>query len=256
LEAFFFPTTDNLQLFGVARGPKTARRFWVLCPPFAEEEKSARRVLTLIAQQLEKRGEGSLVFSFRGTGDSEGNFADAHLRGWKDDLRAAVNRAQQLFPEAEGSLIGVRIGASLALQEAAGLGMKQLVLIEPLLAGRSFLMQQSAKKQIRAQLTGEDSSSSKVQTVNADDLDGWALGAEMKAQLSTLDLRRDAAQFVGKTTVIQVGPRTEISPPLQNFADGLGAKTHAVVVPPFWNLIDFSDPAPLLQTLASEVFDD
>lgn len=253
MQAFFFPSTEEVELLGVFRGPSTSRRVWVLCPPFAEEEKSARRVLTLLAQLLEKRGEASLLFSFRGTADSQGEFANAHLTAWKDDLHAATAKARELAPSAEVALLGVRLGASLALQEAQDLKAQRLVLVEPLLSGRSFLMQQNAKKQIRAQMTGEEGAAPAVPKANADDLDGWALGTEMRSQLSALDLKKETPFFRGPITVFQVGPRPEVSPALQNFSDALKAKVSAVVMPAFWNLIDYSDPAPLLQSFEQEV---
>ena len=251
LEAFFFPTSNDLQLFGVWRGPRDAKHAWILCPPFGEEEKSARRVLTQIAQTLEKRGQSSLVFSFRGTGDSQGDFATTDLTQWRADLRAAQQQAMVLAPQASLNLLGVRLGASLALQEAPNLGVQQLILIEPLLSGRSFLMQQTAKKQIRAQLTGDGAATPSL--LPADDLDGWPLGSALKSELQALDLKREAAPNA-KISVLQVGPREEIAPPLQNFADNLGATTRAVVMPPFWNLLDYTDPKPLLGALESEVF--
>ncbi|MBW3636745.1 MAG: hypothetical protein KY445_09830, partial [Armatimonadetes bacterium] len=88
-----------------------------------------------------------------------------------------------------------------------------------------------------------------------DDLDGWKLGAGMKTELSALDLKRGTPSFSGKTHLFQVGPRAEVAPPLQHFANGLNTQARAVVMPPFWNLIDYSDPAPLLDCLQSEVFD-
>ena len=255
MDAFFFPTSDDLRLFGVWRGPDNAQRAWILCPPFAEEEKSARRVLTLIAQNLEKRGEASLLFSFRGMGDSEGELQNASLTAWREDLHAAKTELQKRAPNAKIGVLGVRLGASLALLEAANLGATNLVLIEPLLSGRSFLMQQNAKKQIRAQLTGE-TSNQKPENADFEDLDGWALGARMKTELAALNLSKETPIFGGKTAIFQVGPRAEIAPPLQNFAAQLNAQTGAVVMPAFWNLIDYADPAPLLEKLENGVLDD
>lgn len=253
MDAFFFPTTDNLQLFGVARGPKNAVRAWVLCPPFAEEEKTSRRIFTLIAQMLEARGEASLIFSFRGTGDSEGNFVNADLTAWRHDLQAATHQLATRAPGAKIAFLGVRLGASLALQEARSLGASQLILIEPLLSGRSFLMQQNAKKQIRAQLTDDKASALQTSTP-ADDLDGWQLGSPMKSELSALDLRRETLGFTAKISVLQVGPREEITPPLRDFVQSLRAnspdvESHAVVMPSFWNLIDAPSPHALLTRL-------
>ncbi|PQV64980.1 Serine aminopeptidase, S33 [Abditibacterium utsteinense] len=254
MDAFFFPTTDSLQLFGVARGPKNAKLAWVLCPPFAEEEKSSRRFFTHIAKRLEARNEASLLFSFRGTGDSSGDFGAADLTVWRRDLHATKNELQRRAPGAQIAFLGVRLGASLALQEAEKLGARRLILIEPLLSGRSFLMQQSARKQIRAQLTGEVEVAKIANSIadSTDDLDGWPLGAAMKSELNALDLRREPPLFSGQISVLQVGPREEVALPLQEFARGLGARTRAVVMPPFWNLIDAPDPAPLLQTLEEE----
>ncbi|HEX8466042.1 MAG TPA: hypothetical protein VF627_15620 [Abditibacterium sp.] len=251
LEAFFFPTTDDLRLFGVWRGPSTAQRAWILCPPWAEEEKSARRALTQIACALEACGQSSLLFSFRGTGDSEGDFAAASLTQWRADLQAAREQLAARAPDAALGLLGVRLGASLALLEAKNLAAQRLILIEPLLSGRSFLMQQSAKKQIRAQLTSDAPHSA----LRADDLDGWPLGATMKAELQALDLKREI-EPEAQIAVWQVGPRPEVTPALQNFASTLGADARAIVMPPFWNLLDSTDPQPLLDALESEVSDD
>lgn len=256
MDAQFFPTSDDLRLFGVARGPQNAAHVWVMCPPFAEEEKSSRRLFTLLAQDFAARGQASLVFSFRGTGDSEGDFAAASLTAWKRDLAAAKTEAQSRFPRTELGLIGVRLGASLAWQQAEELGATRLILIEPLLSGRSFLMQQSAKKQIRAQLTGENgaSTSETVKSESAvEDLDGWELGQTLKTELSALDLKRQIPRFSGSTTLFQIGPRPEIAPSLQTLLDSSGARAQALVMPPFWNLIDAPNFAPLVAAVAREV---
>jgi len=240
LEAFFFPTESGEQLFGVWRGAVSSKRVWVFCPPFAEEEKSARRTLTDIALLLSNRGESSLIFSYQGTGDSSGDFAASSLEAWRQDIRAAVAVAKQRVPNASIGLLGVRLGASLAYLE--GENADALCLIEPLLSGRSFLMQQTARKKMRAELTGE------VDALPADDLDGWALGETLKADLKTLDLK-NPHKFEGKAIVVQIGPKSEVAPNVQAFSDGLGAKAEAVVMPAFWNLLDYQKPTALLEKL-------
>lgn len=255
LDAFFFPTSDDLRLFGVARGPQDAAQVWIICPPFAEEEKTSRRLFTLIAADLAARGAASLVFSLRGTGDSEGNFAAASLSAWKRDLQAAKAEGSRRFPRAQVAFLGVRLGASLAWQQARELSANRLILIEPLVSGRSFLMQQSAKKQIREQLTGgvDGQTKPKPQTSNSEDFDGWEVGPALKNELGALDLRRETPQFAGATTLLQVGPRAEVAPPLQALAVSAGGTARAVVMPPFWNLIDAPDFSPLLQALHREI---
>lgn len=255
MDAFFFDSGADLRLFGVWRGPRNAPRAWAFCAPFAEEEKGARRVFTLIAQRLEARGEASLLFSWRGMGDSEGDFGQASLNHWRQDLGAACREVARRAPNAALALFGARLGASLAWQDAPAVGARKLVLIEPLLSGRAFLAQQNARKRLRAQLTGEPSDAASQQDEAPDDLDGWPLGAAMKSELGALDLRRETPAFRGPTRLLQVGPRAEVAPPLQALADATGALTGAVVMPPFWNLLDWSDPAPLLRAL-DEAWDD
>ena len=245
LQPLFFPS-GAFQLFGIWRAAPGVRRVWVICPPFAEEEKSARRTLTEVAVALQKRGEASLLFNYRGTGDSEGNFAEATLPHWRADIAAAIAVAQALAqqqqhtPEAQVGILGVRLGASLAYLERQR--AQRLLLIEPILAGRSFLGQLNARQKMRAQMAGGGA------VLPAGDLDGWPLGEALRADLSALDLKTPA-RFEGQSEVWGVGPRDQIAPPLQSFADALGATTRAIVMPAFWNLLDYTPPTPLVEAL-------
>ncbi len=239
LEPLFFPSGE-LQLFGVWRGAENAERVWVICPPFAEEEKSAHRTLTEIALALQARGEASLFFSYRGTGDSHGDFADATLTAWRADIAAAVAVVAGRAPNAQIGLLGVRLGASLAYLERER--ASRLLLIEPILTGRAMLSQLNMRQKMRVSMAGGGAA------LPAGDLDGWALGENLRDELNALDLR-DAVQFEGEAQAWNVGPRNAMAPPLQNFADQIGAQTRAIVMPAFWNLLDYTPPVPLLESL-------
>lgn len=267
MEAFFLPTPDGQRLFALWRGARTAPRAWLICPPLAEEDKSARRTLSELAKWLQARGEASLLFSFRGMGDSSGDYAEATFAGWRTDLRAACAALRQMAPTASFGLIGVRLGASLALLEddLASEGVETLVLIEPLLIGRQFLSQQAARKKMRAQLTSSEGSAtsdatppkaetaptpgaSAVLSEAAEDFDGWPLAPTLRADFQALDLRQDIA-YAGTSHVLGVGPRSEVAPPLLALAQALGGEAQAVVMPAFWNLLDYSEPKPLIEAL-------
>ncbi|RYX81811.1 hypothetical protein EON83_22390 [bacterium] len=247
VDAFFFAD----DLFGVWREAVGAQRVWVLAPPFGEEEKSARRTLTDIAREFEARGESSLLFSFRGCGDSKGDFARMGLGDWRDDLANALSEAKQRAPKAQIGLLGARLGASLCLQVAAGRDdIAELALLEPLLSGRSFLSQQMMRQKIRAQMTGETGAAAEqVKSTEYDDLDGWALGPTMKADLQALDVMKQSFELKSRTRIFQIGPKAEVTPPLRALSEKLGASAEAVVMPPFWNLLDYSDSASLLASL-------
>ena len=247
MDAFFFPDEEKTRLFGVFRAPEGAQKVWIVAPPFGEEEKSARRTLTKIARFLENRGEASLLFSYRGTGDSEGDFADFSLSDWKIDLQNAILEARKRLPEAQIALLGVRLGASLAL-EIASQNESNLVLIEPLLSGRSFLSQQNMRKKLRADLTGEIATAKNDAEIQ--DLDGWPLSPRLRDELNTLDLRSiSTAEAKIPILVLQVGPKSELSAQFSSFSEKIGAQTGVVVMPPFWNLLDYADCTPLLVAL-------
>lgn len=245
IEPFFM----EREVFAVWRGVPNARRAWVLTPPFAEEEKSARRVLTEIASQFQSRGESSLLFSFRGQGDSGGDFSAMSLDDWREDLASAIEETKRRAPSATIGVLGVRLGASLALQVAARRDdVAELILLEPLLSGKSFLSQQLMRQKIRAGLTGSASEEA-GDNATFDDLDGWPLGTKMKNDLNALDLSRDTPRFKGTVQVFQIGPKAEVAPSLRAFCDKLSAPVAALVMPPFWNLLDYSSPKGLLERL-------
>ena len=239
LEPLFFPSGD-VQLFGIWRAVPDAKMVWVICPPFAEEEKSAHRSLTEIALALRARGAASLLFGYRGTGDSEGDFASATLADWRADVGAATALARERVPAAQVGLLGVRLGASLAYLERANAA--RLLLIEPILSGRAMLSQLNMRQKMRVSMAGGGAA------LPAGDLDGWPLGDALRDDLNALDLR-EAETYDGAAQVWNVGPRDAVAPPLQAFADQIGAQARAVVMPAFWNLLDYTPPTPLLSAL-------
>ena len=238
-QPLFFPGESG-ALFGVWRDAPAAKRAWVFCAPFAEEEKSAHRTLTEIALALQARGEASLLFSYGGTGDSAGEFADATLARWRADIGAAIECAEQRAPGAQIGLLGVRLGASLAYLERARAA--HLLLIEPITVGRSFLGQLSARQKMRVQMAGGGAA------LPPGDLDGWAASETLRAELNALDIKTPGV-YAGAARVWGVGPRAELAPPLRDWAQQLNAPARAIVMPAFWNLLDYTPPTPLVEAL-------
>ena len=271
IRPLFFASASGEALFGVYRCAENQapRRVWVLCPPFAEEDKSARRALTEVSEALVAGGDATLLFAYRGTGDSEGDFATVSLEDWRADIASAAGQARILSDAGQLGLLGVRLGASLALQLAGEVGADQLLLVEPLLSGRSFLMQQSLRRKMRSELTagdqaeeiglavapaapeGESQSESQGAPQGGDweDLDGWALGPLLKADLNQLDLKKAPPAVPSGSHLFQVGPKHEVSPPLAALGAALGVPVQAVVMPPFWNLLDYASPRPLVDAI-------
>jgi pimeloyl-ACP methyl ester carboxylesterase len=193
---------------------------------------------------LQRAGHSSLFFNFSGTADSEGDFADATLDNWRDEIVAMCELAQPRKPNAKIHLLGVRLGASLAAQVAKKCRVENLVLLEPILDGKSYLTQLGQRRRLRGMLTDAD----KIEDLSSEDLDGWPLGNALKNQLEELQLGR--LQLPAKTQLWQIGARREVAPALQNWADENQLTAKVLLMLPFWNRLDAVSPEPLLSVLA------
>lgn len=266
IEPLFFRGPEGANLSGAWRLPgSTPARVWVVCPPFAEEEKSAHRTLVELADALVATGDAVFFFAYRGTGDSDGDFAETSLTAWRADIEAALTFVRSRFPVGAVGLIGLRLGASLAAQVATESAVQSLVLIEPILRGKSFLMQLGARKKLRAAMTEEEAGGSAPEAGETapeneqsayEDLDGWPLGQQLRDELNALSLSASPPQFSGTALVLQVAPREKIAPPLEQFATALNPETtvQAVVLPAFWNRLDHVDSALLIEAVTNVNF--
>jgi fermentation-respiration switch protein FrsA (DUF1100 family) len=113
--AFYFPNQPGehpviIVCHGMPAGPQSTSG----AEPQSDDGVTYPDFATVCAE----RGVAALIFNFRGTGESGGNF---HAMGWAEDLRAMVDWAA-VQPEARPDRIGVlgsSMGASVALHVAA-----------------------------------------------------------------------------------------------------------------------------------------
>jgi uncharacterized protein len=129
------------QLFGVYEGPPAdspAARGVVLCYPYGRDYVAAYRAFGVLAARLAGVGFHVLRFDHCGTGDSWGEPDDASIRQRIDDILTAVDWLRASYGAAGVSLVGLRLGASLATLAAAECGrVERLVLWEPVIDGRA-----------------------------------------------------------------------------------------------------------------------
>jgi exosortase A-associated hydrolase 2 len=149
----FFLDGPRGRLFAIRRAPgRPGRgREVLLVPPFAEEMNRSRRMLALQMAAFAVRGVGSLLVDPSGTGDSEGDFAEATWEGWRLDMLAA---ADWLGRRSDGpiAMLGLRLSCFLALAIARGgaIPLDRLILWQPVLSGETAMTQM-----LRLRLAGE-----------------------------------------------------------------------------------------------------
>jgi uncharacterized protein len=237
----FFPGPSG-PLYGVFH-PGAAKPPLVVLflPPLFEEKKPSYRPLHDLAEALAARGAAVLRFDYRGTGDSSGIFRDLIVAAMRQDAAAAAAHLRTRAPEAPLALVGLRIGAALALQEAASLAADRVVALAPILKGKRFVTETVHKKQVRGMLTsGAAGGAPAAGGEEAIDLDGFETSPRLLAELEAIDLAATPPKPAARTLLIDIGARAEPSDAAQSLAAALGpgAEARAFKAEPFWNLTD------------------
>ncbi len=239
------------RLHATVRGPGGGPVV-VMADPFAEEKKCAHRVMAEVATALAEEGATAVRFDFRGTGDSDGEFEDATLDDWREDLRAAVGWARDELAPTELGLMGVRMGATLAAEVAAEVQADGLTLIAPILDGRAYWEENFRRQLIKARITEGEGASAEDLRRAADeetfDLGGWVVTRRMREGIEALKL--PMANNIESCRVIDVSARTTPAPAMAALAAAYArGEVVAVRMEPFWQRIGLIDATPLIEAL-------
>jgi uncharacterized protein len=132
------------RLFGIfepAGVTSVGKRAAVLCYPWGAEYVHAHRAMRQLAVRLSAAGIDTLRFDYFGTGDSAGEMVEADLAGWETDIELAIEELRDMVGSARVTLIGLRLGATLAARVAARRpgDVDTLVLWDPIQSGMDYL---------------------------------------------------------------------------------------------------------------------
>lgn len=224
----------------------------VLIPPFAEEMNQSRRMLTLLAEALAEAGYHTALPDFFGTGDSEGEFADASWSGWLDQLTCCVESLRRDYGVERYSLVAVRAGALLAADylRCAKKIPEKLVLWQPVIDGSGYLSQFLRLRLAADMLSGDKDKETLTamkqqlalgQTV---EVAGYALTSAISEGLSRASLKQLPPECLPPTYWIDlVSNDKNVSPQVnrrlvEEFTDA-GNKVYYSVNTglPFWNSV-------------------
>lgn len=111
----------------------------ILLPPIGYEYWTTHRALRELAEQLARSGHSVLRIDYRGTGDSSGDKWDASiLSQWKRDIQLSALELRKSGVTSI-ALVGLRIGALLALILAKEVDANAVVAWIPVTAGRRYV---------------------------------------------------------------------------------------------------------------------
>ena len=251
------------RILVVARRPAQQRSAVLIVPPFAEEMNKCRRSFTELSHALAERGIATVLPDLYGTGDSEGEFVDADLDVWLDDLSRVVE-----WSSAQGcpvtALLCVRLGCPLgALLARCWPGrFEQAAFWQPVLDGKRFLAQF-----FRLRVAASMMEPNKRESVEAlrvllhssgrIEVAGYELGSKLVGQLDTLALDARCCADIGAVHWMEVlrDHAATLPTPSRQFIDaqrsaGHEIAEHTFVGEPFWSSVEIVTNQQLIASTA------
>ena len=122
---------------------------WLICQPGLEESIHARAPISAVSTALSSRGLRSFSFDYEGDGHSDGDVSTIGLTEWSED---AVDVLQGWSVDSLDTILGIRLGAAVAIDLALRLAVRQVVLVDPITDGEAWLMQ-ALRSNVTTQLT-------------------------------------------------------------------------------------------------------
>lgn len=121
----------------------------VICPPIGHEQVHSHRSLRRLADAIASRGIPTLRFDWNGTGDSAGCDADpSRVESWHANVRDLITWMRSGLGCRNVSVVGLRMGAMLAVEAIQPKDCENLVLWAPVVSGTSYVRQMQAIDQM------------------------------------------------------------------------------------------------------------
>jgi len=175
------------RLFGVYTPPRGVKgpkgRAVLLCNPWGQEYLRAHRSMRQLGQLLSDAGLHVMRFDYFGTGDSAGDLPEATLALWMEDIATAVEELVDLSGASRVTLIGLRLGATLAaaVTHEPLDPVDALVMWDPIVSGSSYVTDLRLSA---------DSAAVRPESLNDVEVDGFTLTDRWARDLAGLDLIR------------------------------------------------------------------
>jgi exosortase A-associated hydrolase 1/exosortase A-associated hydrolase 2 len=220
----------------------------LLAPSFAEEMHRCRAMVSMQARAFARVGIGTLILDLYGTGDSAGEFSDASLTSWRDDLRRGM---EWLRRSANGcrAVWGIRLGALMAAELACeSPGIDHLLLWQPVVDGKTFFTQ-FLRIRIAAELeqSGGIKTTDELRRMSASgeiiEVSGYRINPQLARELDEIRLPDPSRLTSTRVSWCEVVPAADAVVPRASAkavdawrAAGVALAFERVIGPPFWQV--------------------
>lgn len=185
-EPFYFNAGDR-SLFGLYHPPEGPERSEaiLICYPAPQEMMRSYQAHVQLARELAALGYAVLRFDYSGTGDSEGSSETAMLSRWLEDTLQASATLKKKSRQNRLVLLGTRLGGTLALRASCELGIRQLILWDPIVDGSAYL--DELRRSHRAMLSADPTQAPFPDPrYRADQCWGFPLYPKLREELSAI----------------------------------------------------------------------
>lgn len=191
----YFPTTDGKEeifaLYHAAQSERDGSEAVLICPPAPFEIRRSHWVQRNLARNLSKKGFHVLRPDYRGTGDSSGDYQSWSLAAWQEDIQAAADFLRKNYGLERLTVVGTRLGATLALNAFQGQQVRRFILWDPVIDGQTYLDQLQRSHE---QLVNRESDKPPYARVGRLQLLGFPLTSSWTSELKDLRLTAAAAR--------------------------------------------------------------
>lgn len=140
-----FLNSMNQQIFTLHYPAEPgAQETVIICPPAPQEIMRSQAALGQLARRLQEDGLNVMRFDYSSTGDSEGVSDLASIDHWLQDVLQVCAFAKEQYPDSRLSLLGLRLGAALAIRASQKVNVDRLVLWDPIVDGIHYLREMEA----------------------------------------------------------------------------------------------------------------
>jgi uncharacterized protein len=199
----------------------------LLCHAWGHEYMASHRAMRQLAARLAQSGWPALRFDWLGSGDSGGGSDRATLTDWQLDVGDAAAELTQRSRDAQQTMIGLRLGASIALLHTQRLNnVHSLVLWDPIVSGQAWL-----DDVVQQQDAREEHDLSEVR-----DICGVPLHSRLSSQLAEMNLLSVTRLPARHVLVIDAPTPREDTAALVDHLQQLGSivERRSLTYPPGW----------------------
>lgn len=259
----FYSSSSGELFYLHVRAHADSGKALLVIPPFAEEMNKSRKMMALLLNRAAEQGREGFLFDLFGTGDSEGEFADAGWQKWLDNLGDMLVRLKQTYQVTDIAVVAIRTGALLLndylnqLNDADDIGITSIHYWNPVFNSSQFvsqflrlklaadMMQEGAEKLTAKQLRAQLAEQGQLEVA------GYTLNESLIAGLEQANIALPPSLQQTDTGFYELNALGKLTPGLQKYIPTVMGEgdylSWAHNAPQFWSTQEISLCEALLQ---------